>query len=256
MAVIDWLLRKPHARSGAGPKPAPTVARRTIDLGDRALPLAIRTLRTARRMTLRLAPDGSEARVTLPPWGRIGEAEAFARERSAWLARQLDTLQVAEPPRAGGDLPYRGERLVIEWRADAPRKPVFDDGAILLGGPEASLPARLQRWLEGEALRLIGQDAAGYALAAGVALPPLRLARARRRWGSCAGDGTVRINWRLVMAPDAVRRSVVAHEIAHLVHFDHGPAFHALLTALYEGEIAQANRWLKREGRSLYVIFG
>ena len=38
-----------------------------------------------------------------------------------------------------------------------------------------------------------------------------------------------RINWRLVMAPDPVRRSVVAHEVAHLVHFDHSPAFHALL---------------------------
>ena len=27
------------------------------------------------------------------------------------------------------------------------------------------------------------------------------------------------------MAPDFVRRSVAAHEIAHLVHFDHGPGF-------------------------------
>jgi hypothetical protein len=36
------------------------------------------------------------------------------------------------------------------------------------------------------------------------------------------------------MAPDAVRRSVVAHEVAHLVHFDHSPAFHALLDALFE----------------------
>jgi predicted metal-dependent hydrolase len=66
----------------------------------------------------------------------------------------------------------------------------------------------------------------------------------------------VRLNWRLAMAPDFVRRSVVAHEIAHLVHFDHGPAFHALLADLYEGEIAVANRWLKREGRGLYVPFG
>jgi len=250
VAVIDWLLRKPPQTK------APAVARRTLDLGDRALPLAIRTLRTARRMTLRLAPDGSEARVTLPPWGRIGEAEAFARERSAWLARQLDALDIGEPPRAGGELPYRGERLTIAWQVDAQRKPVLDDGAIVLGGPEASLTARLQRWLEDEALRLIGEDAEGYAATARVPVPPLRLARARRRWGSCASDGTVRINWRLVMAPDAVRRSVVAHEIAHLVHFHHGPAFHAALAAIYEGEIAQANRWLKREGRRLYVPFG
>jgi predicted metal-dependent hydrolase len=66
----------------------------------------------------------------------------------------------------------------------------------------------------------------------------------------------VRLNWRLVMAPDDVRRSVVAHEVAHLVHFDHGMRFHALLGQIYEGEIAAANRWLKREGRSLYASFG
>ena len=82
------------------------------------------------------------------------------------------------------------------------------------------------------------------------------LSRAQRRWGSCARDGTIRLNWRLVMAPGWVRRSVVAHEVAHLVHFDHSPRFHALLAELYEGDIDEANRWLKREGRGLYRHFG
>jgi predicted metal-dependent hydrolase len=58
------------------------------------------------------------------------------------------------------------------------------------------------------------------------------------------------------MAPDEVRRSVVAHEVAHLVHFDHSAKFHALLGELFEGDIAEANRWLKREGRGLYAVFG
>ncbi|HUQ14332.1 MAG TPA: YgjP-like metallopeptidase domain-containing protein [Novosphingobium sp.] len=252
--MIDWLRRRPPV---IGRETAPPgVTRRALRLGQRELPLAIRRLRTARRMTLRLAPDGSEARVTLPPWGRIAEAEAFARDRAEWLARQLAALPAAEPPRSGGELAYRGERLRIEWRTDAPRKPALDDGAVLLGGPEASLARRLQRWLEGEALRLIASDAAEYAAAAGVAAPKLQLSRARRRWGSCAGDDTVRINWRLVMAPDAVRRSVVAHEIAHLVHFDHSTEFHRLLGAIYDDDVAAANRWLKREGRSLYAPFG
>ena len=248
--MIDWLRRAPREPSG------PSVTRRTLRLGPRELPLAIRRLRTARRMTLRLAPDGSEARITLPPWGRIAEAEAFARDRAAWLSRQLDALPSAEPPRNGGEIAYRGEALRIEWRPDAPRKPVLDDGAVLLGGSEDSLARRVQRWLEGEALRLTAADAADYSAAAGVSAPTLRLSRARRRWGSCAGDATVRINWRLVMAPDAVRRSVVAHEIAHLVHFDHSPAFHRLLGAIYEHDLAAANRWLKRQGRALYTPFG
>ena len=58
------------------------------------------------------------------------------------------------------------------------------------------------------------------------------------------------------MAPEPVRRSVVAHEVAHLIHFDHSPAFHALLGELFEGDIRAVNRWLKRDGRSLYLPFG
>ena len=106
------------------------------------------------------------------------------------------------------------------------------------------------------ALRLLADDLAHYCLRDGRRAPPLALSRAQRRWGSCAADGAIRINWRLIMAPDAVRRSVVAHEVAHLTHFDHSPAFHAHLGALFEGDVSAANRWLKREGRSLYAHFG
>ena len=247
--MIDWLRRTPKT-----PEPAERM-RRMLDLDGRDLPLAIRRLRTARRMTLRLAPDGSEARITLPPWGRVGEAIAFASDRRGWLAAQLAALPASHQIEPGGALPYRGERLTIDWRYDAPRKPALDDGAVVLGGPRAVLESRLKRWLEAEAVRLFTSDAADYAAAVGLATPQVRLTRARRRWGSCATDGTIRLNWRLVMAPDHVRRSVVAHEIAHLVHFDHSPEFHACLARIFEGDLRAANRWLKREGRSLYAVF-
>lgn len=247
--MIDWL-------RGSRPKPeGDGTATRTVRVGAAVLPLRIRKLRHARRITLRLAPDGSEARVTLPPWGRIGEAEAFARERSDWLQHQLARVPRAQRMEPGALLPYRGERLPIAWSPTAPRKPVLDNGEVVLGGPQAAVESRLKRWLESEALRLSSADIEEYARDAGVAIPRVLLSRAARRWGSCTASGIVRLNWRLVMAPDFVRRSVAAHEIAHLVHFDHSPAFHAFLDELYEGEIADANRWLKRHGRTLYAVF-
>jgi hypothetical protein len=153
-------------------------------------------------------------------------------------------------------LSYRGERHAIEWDPRLPRKPVLADGRMRLGGPEETVPARLRRWLEAEALRLLGEDLAHYCARAGQPVPGLRLSRAQRRWGSCSGHGCIRVNWRLVQAPDTVRRSVVAHEVAHLVHFDHSPAFRALLASLFEGDLAAADHWLRREGRSLYAAFG
>jgi predicted metal-dependent hydrolase len=138
----------------------------------------------------------------------------------------------------------------------APRRPAWSDGAIRLGGPEESVPRRLRQWLEAEARRLLLDDLAHYCALADKPLPPLALSAANRRWGSCSARGNIRINWRLVMAPDWVRRSVVAHEVVHLVHFDHSREFHGLLARLYEGDIASANAWLKSKGRSLYGPFG
>lgn len=249
--MIDWLRRPLRALQPAPKQPA----RRTISVGERELPLVIRKLRQARRMTLRLAPDGSEVRVSIPVWGRVGEAEAFARDRAPWLARHLEALPRPLEIEPGGHLPYRGERLTIVWHETARRRPVTDEREIIVGGPRDGIGRRLQLWLEAEALRLAAEDLAFYCERAGEALPRLALSRARRRWGSCASDGSIRINWRLIMAPDFVRRSVVAHEVAHLAHFDHSPAFHAALDRIYEGEIGAANRWLKANGRELYRLF-
>ncbi|MEO6152825.1 MAG: YgjP-like metallopeptidase domain-containing protein [Croceibacterium sp.] len=228
----------------------------SVEIGGRTLPVAIRRHARARRLTMRLAPDGSEVRITLPTWGRTIDAMVFVDSRRTWLEHQLAAVPVAAPPAVGGTVGYRGEALAIAWDARHPRRPSIGDGLIAVGGPAETVGPRLRRWLEGEALRLLAADLADYCARADVAQPVLRLSRAQRRWGSCSGKGCIRINWRLVQAPDPVRRSVVAHEVAHLVHFDHSPAFHTLLGQLYDGEIGEADAWLKREGRGLYAAFG
>lgn len=244
--MIDWL-RDDHQN--------PAVA-----VGDTSLPIAIRRHARAKRLTMRLAPDGSEVRVTLPAWGRTADALTFARARTEWIAGQLAKVPRCVPIADGEQIAYRGTSLRIVRDATAERKPAVDGGVLRVGGPAEGLEGRLRRWLEAEALRLCREDLAFYCQRADLPCPDLRLSRAQRRWGSCSGDRRagrcIRINWRLVMAPDHVRRSVVAHEVAHLVHFDHSPAFHAMLARLFEGTLAEADGWLKRDGRSLYAAFG
>ena len=248
--MIDWLRSSNRSeRREAEPSPA-------IEVAGRMLPIELNRHARARRLTLRLASDGSAIRITLPRWCRSQDAIAFAAIRKSWLEAQLAKVPAHVDPLARGTLRYRGEELTIVWEASAPRRPIAAQGKISLGGPLDTLSKRMQRWLEGEAQRLMGADLAGYCAAAGLEAPQLRLTRAARRWGSCSTKGIVRVNWRLVMAPDFVRRSVVAHEVAHLVHFDHSPAFHAQLAVLYEGDLGIADRWLREHGRGLYGEFG
>ena len=244
--MIDWLRRGREEPS--------------VTLAGRAVPLAIRRHARATRLTMRLAPDGSEVRITLPRWGRTSDALVFAHKRIEWLEQQLAAVPRAAPPQPGGTVLYRGQPVAIAWQPRLPRRPALADSRLNLGGPAETVPARVRRWLEAEALRLLAEDLAHYCSRADVPAPRLRLSRAVRRWGSCSGqrDDTrcIRINWRLVQAPDAVRRSVVAHEVAHLAHFDHSPAFRAMLGDLYEGDLKAADGWLKHHGRGLYASFG
>jgi len=235
--------------------PTPSLPR-TLAVAGRDLPVVVRRLRTARRITLRLAPDGSEARISMPEWGSTADALNFAEQRRDWLAAQLERIPPPVRIEPGCTLAYRGETWRLEWRIGAPRRPVPEEGMLVIGGPREGIEGRVRRWLETEALRLAGADLEHYCARAGQPVPRLALSRARRRWGSCSSSGVIRINWRLIMAPDHVRRSVVAHEVAHMTHFDHSPAFHAHLGALYEAPIEQANQWLKQQGRGLYHPFG
>ncbi|TCD04079.1 DUF45 domain-containing protein [Erythrobacteraceae bacterium CFH 75059] len=225
-----------------------------VEVAGRLLPLTLRRHARARRMILRLGPDGACVQVTLPPGAAAAEALAFARSRADWLARQsLATPGVCDPVARGWIL-LHGTRTPVDWSAGRPRQPVLADGALRLGGPRAHAADRVRRWLMETALRIMTGDAAHFCRKRSLAAAPVRLSRARRRWGSCAADGTIRLNWRLVQAPPAVRRAVVAHEVAHLLHFDHSPAFRACLDSLFEGSVADANAWLQAHGRSLFTL--
>jgi predicted metal-dependent hydrolase len=85
---------------------------------------------------------------------------------------------------------------------------------------------------------------------AGVSARRVTVKDTRSRWGSCAPDGTVMFCWRLVMAPDLVQDYVVAHEVAHLRHMNHGPRFWALVAELTEHR-ERAVAWLGLYGAGL-----
>ncbi|MEL7190668.1 MAG: YgjP-like metallopeptidase domain-containing protein, partial [Pseudomonadota bacterium] len=247
MRMIDWL-----KRAAIDPE---------IDLNGETIPIVLRRHKTARRLTLRLAPDGSEVRITLPQWANSNEAIAFAHARGDWLSKQYARIPKREQPGPGSSFEYRGATLSIDWNEKHSRRPALDDAKLRIGGPLEGLEARLKRWLERQALQAFETDLAFYCGRASLGTVPVGLSRAQKRWGSCSDGGQsgtrrIRINWRLIQSPDFVRRSVVAHEVAHLVHFDHSPAFHGLLDEIYEDDIAKADRWLKEKGRTLYASFG
>ncbi len=69
-------------------------------------------------------------------------------------------------------------------------------------------------------------------------------------WGSCSSTGHLNFCWKIGLTPGYVIEYLVAHELAHLEHMNHGPAFWAAVGQLTDHR-ADAEIWLRRHGREV-----
>ena len=129
-----------------------------------------------------------------------------------------------------------------------------DGDRLLVAGPEETIGRRVEAWIKRRALDLLSAETQEYAALAKVTVVSVAIGDARRRWGSCASTGVIRYSWRLVLAPGWVRRATVAHEVAHRVHMNHGPQFHALVADLYGRDPTPARVWLREHGAALHWV--
>ncbi len=231
---------------GSEPKLAP------FEGGGRVRELEVKRVAQARRMKLWVEPGSGAVRLTLPPRASLRRALAWVEERRDWVEAELARLSPPELIAPGGHVPLEGQLHLIDWQPTASRTIQRETGRLVLGGPIESVEARLLRWLRAYALEVLTRETLEIAAKEDIVIRKVSVGDPRRRWGSCASSGDIRYSWRLILAPPEVRRATVAHEVAHRLHMDHSPAFHAAAARLFGREPTAERNWLKRHGAALH----
>jgi predicted metal-dependent hydrolase len=220
--------------------------------GAHVRPLLVVRSGRARQMRLMVSPRDGTVRLTIPGRAGLSEARRWAESKRGWIEAQLAALPPPRPVVPGMALTLAGEALLLDWSVNHPRRPCRTGSVLRVGGPRSSLEARLLRWLKAEARDLLEMESRDLAERIGVTLGKVGVGDPVSRWGSCSASGDIRYSWRLILAPPAVRRATVAHEVAHRVHMNHGPRFHALVAELFGDDPALARRWLRAHGAGLH----
>jgi hypothetical protein len=231
-----------------------TLSTATSELRLGGAPLALRVDRRARRLRLRVDRRSGGLMLTVPAGMSRRRALAWAGGHEAWARQALAALPVQMQLGPGAELPLYGCTHRVEWSPERSRRVFVDGDRILCGGPAAGLEGRLLCWLKAEALALLTTETREMAASLPVKLGRVGIGDPRSRWGSCSSRGDIRYSWRLILAPDFVRRATVAHEVAHLVHMNHGAEFHALAAQLFGSGPKPAREWLRRHGAALHRI--
>lgn len=246
---MSFLRKLAGKRPAAGPEERET----EIDLDGRTVTLLVRRHPRARR--IRLAVDAAKGRpvLTMPPGVSEREALAFVNRNAGWTLAALDRLPDRIDFADGVAIPFRGADRRIEHRPGA-RGTVFEDGDVLaVTGQAEHLPRRLTDFLKKEARAAIKPLASERAAELGRKPGRVILRDQRTRWGSCAASGDLSFSWRLVLAPPEILDYVVCHEVAHLVHMDHSPAFWWTVERI-DPDWRDARDWLGTHGARLHRI--
>ena len=222
-----------------------------LSLPGLAWPIELRPHPSARAMRLRL--DEARERLTLSYPRRMSRRVAleWAQRQSDWVEAQLAELRPGEPFHPGATIPFEGRAIRLHWDERLPRTPRLAGDRMSCGGPNEAFAARIERFLRSQARVRLSEETADIARRAGVSVRSVAIGDASSRWGSCSASGAIRFNWRLILAPPHVLRWVVAHEVAHRCHMDHGAAFRALEAELYGGDVRTARAELRALGPRL-----
>ncbi len=208
----------------------------------------------ARNMRLRLDAKSGTVRLTLPTRAPLREALNWVETKRGWVEAQIARKPPGEAIEPGMRLPFGDRVLTLDWNPKYRRTPERDGDMLKMGGLAEGLSLRLIRWLKREALSLMTAESRELAARVGQAHIRVGVGDPSSRWGSGSSRRGIRYSWRLILAPDFVRRMIVAHEVAHLVHMNHGAEFHRLEIELAGEHPGRANRWLKANGASLHAF--
>ncbi len=204
-------------------------------------------------MTLRLDSHNDRAVLTVPKTIGIRRMRAFVEEHRDWLIETFRALPPRIPFRHGVDLPLRDGTVTIFHDPSHRGKCRVEGQLLLVGGDLPHIQRRVRDHLKSEARREIGEQVGILAERAGLKAGRITVRDQVSRWGSCAANGNLSFNWRLICAKPDILTYVVAHEVAHLRHMNHSPAFWALTEELAPGS-RRARVWLRENGAALHRI--
>ena len=217
----------------------------------------------ARRISLRVDRLGREAIATAPSQALLAKAAAFAEARQAWLSQQMAAAPAEPPPQPGASIAVFGGACRLDPDGRRPRlmSACDDTPRRIVGCGDEMVDLQLvSRAIKREALEVYRVRVAAHCQKLGAAVPLLTVTDTRSRWGSCSPArpgraASVRLSWRLALAPFEVADYVVAHECAHLLEANHGPRFWGHVRSLV-GDHRPHRGWLRIHGARLQGFGG
>ena len=238
--------------------------RDSVRFGDTTIEYQVRRSER-RRKTVQVTIDGGGVHVAAPIDTPADDLQTLVHRRAPWILNHATEGLLAVAPKrfvSGETLPYLGRNVRMVFETADVRTPEvrFDHWRFNIKVPK-ELPEeqRYERirkaiiaWYRGRAAARLQAGVRKWLpkFGGGGEPPEILIRDQRQRWGSCAPDGTLRFNWRVMMLEPALVDYVIVHELAHLTIRNHSDDYWKLVVRIVP-DAQERRRRLTEAGRDL-----
>ncbi|MGZ0078912.1 M48 family metallopeptidase [Methylomonas sp. BW4-1] len=240
-------------------------------MNKQTAPLPYKLRRSSRAKNTRIVVTADKIEVVAPLKVSERHIQDFVQAQKDWieaaLKRVAGRVQTAAPKlapseyRDGAHIPYQGRRLPLKittGKAKTVRIELLNDEMFWVKLPvgiadeqySALIQQALTRWMKNQAKQHVQQWVDLHAPRFALFPRSIRIKTQKSRWGSCGPQNDINMNWLLMLAPAAVLEYVVVHELCHIKHKNHSPAFWQLVGE-HLPDFKQRRLWLKQHGASV-----
>lgn len=185
---------------------------------------------SARYVYLRFKKD-NQLEIVLPRYSNQDPARLIDEKRR-WIEKKYHEIAKRKQVFNGDKLLFRGEYYNLEVEASTKAAVDIKSSKIIISTPAGDdSKAVLNTWLKRKAEDYLVAMAPRYAEQLGVKVKEIRV-RNICLWGYCNRRGVLAFSWQIITLPEVLAEYLVAHEVTHLVEFNHSKRFHRRLATL------------------------
>ena len=226
-----------------------------LTVGKTKIPYVVRRSDKAQRRRIVVTPDKVEV-VARRTDDEVGIHE-YIHERRRWVYDKREemierVIGMANPAPdrlvSGAKILFRGRYMRLRVVSSNARelRIEYNNGFLIYRPLEVNdndVKTTLRQWLQSRVKSDIAIFVRRYAVKLNVTHKAVRVQDFKHLWGSCGKSGVISLNWRLIAAPKPVLEYAVVHELCHLRHRNHSPAFWTLVSKTFN-DYGRCKSWL------------
>ena len=213
-------------------------------------PITINRKNNIRRLSLKVCRITGKISISAPKFLSESEIRKFYYLNRSWIHNQINQCLVPKIVNDGSFIPVEGNLYEIVAKKNCSKIKFLENNQICIPKNISNIGKEVQTFLL--------EYCKSVMIPIILKKPNLMIQKIKKinfkdtksRWGSCSSTGSIMLNWRLIMAPPAVYNYVIIHELAHLVHMNHGPLFWKLVQELSPNYLKD-KEWLKKNGKEI-----